>query len=1404
MIIKEQESKIVYSDGEETERCMLEIAQKYPEDLSEDYIAGNSSYTLNNTFSSVRRNILNWYPFRENSKILEVGAGMGAITGLLCDKAKSVTAIEMSEARAEVIRNRLKDRDNLTIISENINSWDTDEKFDYVVFIGVLEYAAIFSDSAHPYDDFLNRIKELLVDDGRLLFAIENRFGLKYWLGGSEDHLQKPFVGISGYEEPNTARTFSKKEIENLLERVGFSGYRFYNVLPDYKFPELIFDDEYEPDYMNLKKVSFTYSKNSSLYADERTLYKDIIENKVFPFFANSFLIEASKDELDDQHVIHVSAKGEVYKDFRVSTIISNDGYVYKVPMHKNAISHIKNIYYNTEYLLSRGVSILPVTLENDILRSKRFKGISAQDVFAQALASGNMELIKKLLDCLKNNLLKSSESVEYNINNMLVHHTIASADVDYGVILQKAFIDMTFYNSFWEDEELLFYDQEWCFEKVPLNFCLYYSLKSAYTKADVDTDIILEQLLDYIGIKAEEIEAYEKLEQIIWSKVLYRQTDFYGEDGYCNRYCEDLTLATQQKQLNNRFRELEEQSVYKEEVINEKNFLITELQKSIDEKGFLITELQKNIDEKGKNIIDTNEIIENKEEAIKELFKAIHDNEKTITQHLQTIRNKEGHINLLLEVEREYEREKNSRAYRFALKLRKFSQWILPKDSKRRFVAGICRKIIKTPKLMLHVIKPKRIIKFFTVYEKEGMEGVKEHYQQVEEKENSKLVPFDAGHFEVTKILEQSDRDISEYELLLFTEHTQPEVSVIIPAYNQFEYTYNCLSAILKNSGAVKYEIILADDCSTDLTTQLEQVVKGITVIHNQSNLRFLQNCNNAAQSARGKYIVFLNNDTQVQENWLQPLVDILENDEMAGMTGSKLVYSDGWLQEAGGIFWKDASAWNYGNRKNPDDPEYNYVKEVDYISGASIMIRAFLWKEIGGFDEQFEPAYYEDSDLAFEVRKHGYKVVYQPLSVVVHFEGVSNGTDLTCGQKSYQVTNQAKFYRKWKEVLEKEHFSNGENVFLAKDRSRFKKQILVVDHYVPHYDRDAGGKCTYMYLLMFVKMGLKVTFIGDNFFKHEPYTTDLNQHGIEVLYGNYYHDNWQKWLKENLNYFDYVYLQRPHISIKYMDIVKQNSQAKVFYFAHDLHHVREYREYLLTKDEEKLKSSEHWKKIEYGLFEKADVGHVVGSYEQDVMQKAFPEKPIRNIPLYIYEDILTDIDKNFTERRDLIYVGGFGHPPNIDAVLWFGREVFPQIIFRYPNIKWHVVGGKVPPEIQKMASDNIIIEGFLSDDDLHSLYRECRMAVVPLRVGAGVKGKVVEAAYYQIPLVTTTIGAEGLDADVGNMVVEDDADRMAELVCGLYEDIDTLKSMSDAGIQFIEKYFTLEKAQEVLNKDL
>ena len=640
----------------------------------------------------------------------------------------------------------------------------------------------------------------------------------------------------------------------------------------------------------------------------------------------------------------------------------------------------------------------------------------------------------------------------------------------------------------------------------------------------------------------------------------------------------------------------------------------------------------------------------------------------------------------------------------------------------------------------------------------------------------------------------------------MVFKTYESPIVSIIIPVYNQFHYTYACLRAIYENIEDIACEIIIADDCSNDLTRDILTLVKGIRVVKTERQAYFLKNCNSAAKAANGKYLFFLNNDTQVQKNWLKPLIHLMETDSTIGMTGSCLVYPDGRLQEAGGILWKDGSAWNYGNGKNPAMPEYHYVKDVDYISGAAIMIRKTLWNKIGGFDERFAPAYCEDSDLAFSVRQEGYRVVYQPLSVVVHFEGISNGIDVKTGIKAYQIENQKKFYEKWKNVLGMYHLPNGEKPFLARDRSQLKKRLLVIDHRVPIYDNDAGARTVLMYTKLFLECGLQVTFFPNDFFPFQPYTQELEQMGVEVLYGNYYMEQGRDWLIENLKYFDYVYTNRPHISSEYMDLLKKYSQAKIIYYGHDLHYLREQRQYEIEHDEELLKSSQRWKKIEFDLCRKADVIYAVGEYEASVLKREFPDKLIRCVPAYIYDELQADEKAEFRieTRKDLLFVGGFGHPPNIDAVLWFGREIFPKILEKMPDIIWYVVGGKVPEEIQNLESSHIQILGYVSDEKLRELYRSCRLVVVPLRYGAGVKGKVVECMYYGTPFITTPIGAEGLGLDEETFAVVKADQEMSNAIIDLYNNTDKLKKIARGCAPYINSHFTRKQALAIVKEDI
>jgi O-antigen biosynthesis protein len=640
---------------------------------------------------------------------------------------------------------------------------------------------------------------------------------------------------------------------------------------------------------------------------------------------------------------------------------------------------------------------------------------------------------------------------------------------------------------------------------------------------------------------------------------------------------------------------------------------------------------------------------------------------------------------------------------------------------------------------------------------------------------------------------------EITHFDIIEFPQYDQPKVSIIIPAYDGWQMNYKCLRSIFRNTQGVSYEVIFADDGASDETTNIKDYIKNIVAIRNENNLGFLKNCNHAASFAKGEYILFLNNDTEVTPGWLYSLTDLMDKDPKVGIVGSKLVYPNGRLQEAGGIIWQDNTAWNYGHKQNPDAPEFNYVKEVDYISGASIMIRKSAWEKLGGFDDIYSPAYCEDADLAFEVRKLGLKVVYQPLSVVIHHEGFSHGTDNhpkagITQIKAYQKLNIAKFSKKWKDVI-KTHSPNAVDLYWARDRSKNKKTILVIDHYVPQFDKDAGSRTTFQYLQLFTQLGMNVKFIGDNFYKHEPYTTALLQLGIEVLYGPYHAQNWQKWIVDNEKYFDYILLNRPHITSKYIDFLRNNTKTKLYYYGHDLHFHRELMEYELTKDKAKLTSSKTWKKIEYDIYKKSDVVLTPTLKEKEIIQADFANKKIEVMPAFFYPEIAAPVI-NFNERKDLMFVGGFTHTPNVDAVLWFIEKVLPVVQEQTPGIKLIVVGSNVPESVQQKAAPDIIIKGYVSDQELQQLYNTVKMVVIPLRYGAGLKGKTVEAMVNGLPFVSTSFGLEGLSNIESWLKPHDNEQDFAAEIISLYNDQQALRVMSSNMVDYSGKNFTSESA--------
>ena len=632
----------------------------------------------------------------------------------------------------------------------------------------------------------------------------------------------------------------------------------------------------------------------------------------------------------------------------------------------------------------------------------------------------------------------------------------------------------------------------------------------------------------------------------------------------------------------------------------------------------------------------------------------------------------------------------------------------------------------------------------------------------------------------------------------LVFPKVAQPRVSIVIPVFNNWRLTRQCLQSLNQHTPLGLIEVIVVNDGSTDETAGALTSTPGVKVVTSVRNVGFTLAANSGARAARGEFVVFLNNDTQVLPGWLEGLLGAMD-DPAVGAAGSKLLFPKGRLQEAGGLVWSDATGWNIGRGDDPNAPQYNFLHDVDYCSAASLMVRATALREAGYFDERFAPAYYEDTDLCFTIRALGYRVVYQPESAVVHLEGRTHGSDTHRGvaaaaSKANQERNRPVFSAKWARQLTG-HAPPGRDLTrqLWGSAREPLPRVLVCDILMPTPDRDSGGQRMDWLLRLLRPMTSLLTFVPLERAAYPEYASGLRRAGVEVFSEDY--TRFADLLEQRRNVYDYVILSRHQVVDLCLDAVRHHQpRATVVFDTVDLHSLRFERELTVTGassvDPVKVLA------MERRCIERTDLTATVTRLEAEILQAVVPDKRVIVVPNV--HEVPEAPPAPFAGRRGLLFIANFNHRPNVDAVRWFVREVLPRIREEV-DAELEVIGERPPAAVTEGAGAHVRFIGWVPD--VRPRFDAARVSVVPLRYGAGMKGKLGQALALGLPSVTTSIGAEGMSlVDGEHVLVRDDPGAFADAVVQLYENAALWNRLSRAGREVVRERWSPRAMRERL----
>jgi glycosyltransferase involved in cell wall biosynthesis/GT2 family glycosyltransferase len=610
------------------------------------------------------------------------------------------------------------------------------------------------------------------------------------------------------------------------------------------------------------------------------------------------------------------------------------------------------------------------------------------------------------------------------------------------------------------------------------------------------------------------------------------------------------------------------------------------------------------------------------------------------------------------------------------------------------------------------------------------------------------------------------------------------PRVVVVIPVTTSRTLSPRCLWALRRSTLSELCEVIVVTDGRSALPAGLSESTHGIRILHQDGAADWPRLANAGAETAGATYIAFLRPDTLVLPNWLEALLDAVD-DPQVGLAGTKSVRSSRRLNSIGGTVWGDGSATDLGRGRDPLAPEYMFRLDVDFCADAAFLVREEILRAIGWFDEGYSSARESIIDLCLRIREYGYRVVVEPSSVVqagaaarprrksAHEQAA---TEPALDQKA------ASFHKKWGDHLDGRIMPPSRTnlrQLIGSDRNALPR-VLVCDQVIPAFDRDAGGHRMDWILRTLAPMASRITLVPELYWLYLEYADSLRHAGVEVIVlGPLRPSTTRRFLKSRAGLYDLVIMSRPFVAEKWLDgVTRFMPRAVTIFDTVDLHSLRVERE-VATTGSSSLGPPAAVRALETQMVQRTDITATVTEAEELAVHEL--SRGSRTVVLPTVHDVPDEAPPDFARRYGLLFIGSFYHPPNADAVAWFARDVLPIIRQRVP-LELTVVGAEVPPSLPDRCGPHVHFAGWVPH--VEPLFDAARVFVAPLRYGAGMKGKIGQALALGLPIVTTTIGVEGMNlVDGHHILIRDDSAAFAEAVLALHADAKLWSQLSQAG---------------------